>query len=510
MKILTIDDDESVREALTVSLQLQLQDVQVLQAANGEAGLALFFDTTPDLVLLDVNMPRLSGFEVLREIRRVSDVPVIMLTARDDEMDQVRGLELGVDDYLHKPIRHATLVARIRSALRRTERVPPVDALPDFAAGQLSVHFQNQQVSIAGDVVRLTPIEYRLLYQLVRNAGHVLPHQMLLDRVWGTDHEVGPEYLKVFISRLRAKLRRPGGPEYIQTERGLGYRFLKPDTAAPTPLLAGSPEVGAGPPPSVWLSVDRIDGTPETRNARRVYSPARLRELADSIRQHGVLEPILVIPVGNRYEVVAGNRRLQAARLAGLARMPAVIRAEMDERSRVLVNLVENAQRAELKPTERIGAVRQLAAAGLGVREIARGTGLSPATISRWVRIGRNQRLMNALEEGRIDLFRAMYLAPISDPDLLHELIKLAPTTTPEDFYALVQQRSVAPSNTDRARASVGRQLTAIADRLAAVQALSPEAEQALQRIVETATALLDRVQTLKAGPPPDAAQASA
>jgi DNA-binding response OmpR family regulator len=114
MKILTIDDDASVREALTVSLQLQLQDVEVLEAADGEAGLEVFFDTNPDLVLLDVNMPRKSGFEVLREIRQVSDVPVIMLTGRDEEMDQVRALELGVDEYLHKPIRHATLVARIK------------------------------------------------------------------------------------------------------------------------------------------------------------------------------------------------------------------------------------------------------------------------------------------------------------------------------------------------------------------------------------------------------------
>ena len=495
MKILTIDDDASVRQALTVSLQLQLQDVEVLQAADGETGLQTFFDADPDLVLLDVNLPRLSGFEVLREIRRVSDIPIIMLTARDDEMDQVRGLQLGVDDYLHKPIRHAPLVARIRSALRRTERVSPVEVHPDFVAGDLAIHFENQQVTVAGDVVRLTPIEYRLLYQLVRNPGHVLTHEALLDRVWGIDHEVGPEYLKVFVSRLRAKLRRPGGPEYIQTERGLGYRFVKgPKSVAGPPLVGVSADVGAETPPVVWLSVDRIDPTPATRNTRRIVNQVRLRELAESIRVHGVLEPILVIPVGTRYEVVAGNRRLQAAILAGLDRIPAVIRTETDEPTRLLVNLVENAQRAELRPIERIEAVRQLATAGLGVREIARGTGLSPGTISRWIRIAGNEPLLAALEDGRIDLFRATHLVGVRDPALLMELIGLAPRYPPEDFYALVQQRTVVAAIGARATRDSSRQLAAIGNRLAAIECPTPEAEESLQRIIDTATTLLRQV----------------
>lgn len=498
MKILTIDDDASVRDALTVSLRLQLQDVEILEAAEGESGLDMFFDTNPDLVLLDVNMPRKSGFEVLREIRQVSDAPVIMLTARDEEMDQVRALELGVDDYLHKPIRYATLVARIKSVLRRTQHTTPVDTLPDFVSGDLALHFQNQQVTVAGEMVKLTPIEYRLLYELVRNAGHVLTHGMLIDRVWGADHEVGPEYLKVFVSRLRAKLRRgAASPEFIQTARGIGYWFVKAEKSPGNPELTGQ-KIGSETPPGVWLSTDRIDPTPATRNARQIYDEARLRELADSIRQHGVLEPILVIPAGDRYEVVAGNRRLQAAKLAGLDRVPAVIRTEVDERSRLLINLVENAQRAELRPSERIGAVHQLAAAGLGVREIARGTGLSAATISRWIRIARSGPLLRALQEGRIDLFRAMYLVGISDAGLLHELIERAPRYSPEDFYALVQQRTVAGSNTERVRAGVTRQLTAIADRLSAIEPGLLDSEQPLERIVETATALLRQVQLLK------------
>ena len=232
MKILVVDDDPRVREALEVGLQLQWEDTQVISAGDGEAGLEVFFEVNPDLVLLDVNMPGKTGFEVVKEIRRVSDVPVIMLTARAEDTDQVRGLELGADDYVAKPFSHLALVARIKAVRRRAELPPPVEAVPDFVAGELAVHFQNHEVTLAGEQIQLTPVEYRLLYHLVRNAGHLMPHQALLDRVWGSDYEAGPEYLKVFISRLRTKLRRQGGPEYIETERGRGYRFIRPRTVA--------------------------------------------------------------------------------------------------------------------------------------------------------------------------------------------------------------------------------------------------------------------------------------
>jgi two-component system KDP operon response regulator KdpE len=228
MKILVVDDDPRLREALEVGMQLQWQDAEVLTASDGEAGLDLFFAKQPDVVLLDVTMPHMNGFEVLQAIRRVSDTPVIMLTARGDDVDQVRGLELGADDYVAKPFSHLALMARIRAVLRRAELPPPVQALPDFQAGDLAIHFQNREVTVAGQKIQLTPVEYKLLYHLVRNAGHLLPHEALLTRVWGTDYEASPEYLKVFISRLRAKLRHDGGPEYIETERGRGYRFVRP------------------------------------------------------------------------------------------------------------------------------------------------------------------------------------------------------------------------------------------------------------------------------------------
>ena len=228
MKILVVDDDPHILDALTVGFQLQWQDSTVIPARDGEEGLRLFYDNDPDVVVLDVAMPGRNGFEVLQEIRRVSDVPIIMLTARGEEMDQVRGLELGADDYVVKPFGHMALLARIKAVLRRAELPPPAEALPNFVAGDLAINFQNHQVTLRGEPIKLTPVEYRLLYHLVRNAGRVMPHQALLDRVWGEDYGATTDHLKVFISRLRAKVESSEGPHYIETERGLGYRFVRP------------------------------------------------------------------------------------------------------------------------------------------------------------------------------------------------------------------------------------------------------------------------------------------
>jgi DNA-binding response OmpR family regulator len=231
VKILVADDDQHVLDSVTVGFQLQWQDCTVIPASDGEKGLQLFYEHDPDVVVLDVGMPGKSGFEVLQEIRRISDVPVIMLTAHGDEMEQVRGLELGADDYVVKPFGHLALLARIKAVLRRAELPPPARALPDFVAGDLAINFQNHQVTLRGEPIKLTPVEYKLLYHLVRNAGRLMPHQALLDRVWGPDYGATPDYLKVFISRLRAKIEPDeGSPHYIENERGLGYRFVRPKT----------------------------------------------------------------------------------------------------------------------------------------------------------------------------------------------------------------------------------------------------------------------------------------
>jgi len=232
MKILVVDDDAQIREAVAVGFQLQWPDSEVLAAEDGEDGLAQFFERAPDVVVLDVAMPGKGGFEVLRAIRRVSDVPVVMLTARGEETDQVRGLELGADDYVVKPFGHLALLARVRAVLRRAE-MPPVRELPDFVAGPLAVDFRASRVTLAGAPVKLTPVEYKLLYHLVRNAGRLMPHRALLDRVWGDEYGATTDYLKVFVSRLRAKIEPAGGPRFIETERGLGYRFVKPRETEP-------------------------------------------------------------------------------------------------------------------------------------------------------------------------------------------------------------------------------------------------------------------------------------
>ena len=228
MRILIVDDDALVRDALAVGFQLQWQDSDVVQAADGETGIQLFEESDPDVILLDLTLPGKNGFEVLAAIRRVSDVPIILLTGRDEESSEVRGLELGADDYVVKPFSHLALVARIKAVLRRSESLPPIDASPSFLAGELAINFQGRQVAVSGRPVKLTPVEYKLLCQLVRNSGRLMTHQALLDHVWGNDYGATSDYLKVFISRLRSKLETPGGPQYIETERGLGYRFVRP------------------------------------------------------------------------------------------------------------------------------------------------------------------------------------------------------------------------------------------------------------------------------------------
>jgi two-component system, OmpR family, KDP operon response regulator KdpE len=239
MKILIVDDDHDLLEAVGLGLQLQWQGVQVVTATDGEAALSQFYDELPDVVLLDVGLPRLDGFDVLRRIRSVSDTPVLMLTARGEELDKVRGLEIGADDYITKPFSPLELLARIKAVLRRSELPPPVRVAPSFEAGDLSVNFESHEVARAGQPVPLSSIEYRLLFQLVRNAGHVVPRETLLARVWGDEFRDQTDYLKVYINRLRSKLEPdPERPRLILTERGLGYRLVRTPTPADPPERA--------------------------------------------------------------------------------------------------------------------------------------------------------------------------------------------------------------------------------------------------------------------------------
>jgi len=223
MKILVVDDEPDMVKVINWSLSFQERGWEMLAAYDGERALDLVAEESPDVVLLDVAMPNMDGFQVLRELRRFSDVPVIMVTVRNSELEKVRGLELGADDYITKPFGHLELVARVRAVLRRAQSWPLSHEAP-FVCGNLKVDFTRREVTMAGRKVPLTNTEYRLLYHLVRNAGRVLSHEMLLARVWGREYIDEIDYLRVYIGRLRARLETdPQNPQHIFTEHGVGY-----------------------------------------------------------------------------------------------------------------------------------------------------------------------------------------------------------------------------------------------------------------------------------------------
>ena len=227
MRILVVDDEPDLIESVRLGFELQWREIELLEAGTGETALDRVEQDHPDIVLLDIGLPDIDGFEVLRRIRAFSDVPVVMLTARDDAMDKVKGLELGADDYITKPFNHLELMARVKAVLRRLAMPTPTSRAPSFRAGELEVDFAAQEARLDGERLDLTPTEYKLLYHLVRNAGHVLPHGTLLAKVWGREYLDEVDYLRVYVRRLREKLRDdPDRPRYIRTERGLGYRFI--------------------------------------------------------------------------------------------------------------------------------------------------------------------------------------------------------------------------------------------------------------------------------------------
>jgi two-component system KDP operon response regulator KdpE len=232
MKILVVDDDPDVIEAIALSFGLQWPDAQIIQAKDGRSAIADVGRYSPDVMLLDIALPDVDGFEVLRLVRERSDVPVLMISARGEEMDKVRGLELGADDYITKPFGYLELSARIRAVLRRAQSLPPVSGDGRFEAGPIAINYANHQVTVDGRPVKLTPIEYKLLYQLTRNAGQVLLHDQLLTKIWGPEYLGELDYLRIYIRRLREKLEpSPQQPIYILTERGIGYRFDRTPSA---------------------------------------------------------------------------------------------------------------------------------------------------------------------------------------------------------------------------------------------------------------------------------------
>ena len=223
-RILIVDDDLAIIKF--VRANLKAEDFETLTAMDGVEALETMERELPDLVILDLMMPRVDGFEVLRRLREWSQIPIIVLSARGDATNKVDCLKIGADDYVSKPFGVEELIARVRAVLRRAQAIGALPIQPSFATGDLRINFAKRQVTVAGNEVKLTPTEYALLQELVLNADKVLTHTHLLNKVWGLEYRDEKEYLHVFVPRLRAKLEPDlANPRYIVTMPGVGYQF---------------------------------------------------------------------------------------------------------------------------------------------------------------------------------------------------------------------------------------------------------------------------------------------
>ncbi|MBS1839824.1 MAG: response regulator transcription factor [Acidobacteria bacterium] len=223
-KVLIVDDAQQVRRVLRTALSAD--GYTIFEAGTGDEALEMFRTSPPDAILLDVNMPGMSGLETCQELRRHSDVPILMLTVRNAERDKVLALDAGADDYVVKPFGMQELLARLRAALRRRGAL---SKLTNFESKQLAVDFETRQVTAHGKEVHLTPKEFELLKQLIMNAGKPLTHRRLLQAVWGPDYGDEPEYLRVMVNQLRKKIEvDPSKPKLLLTEPWVGYRFQPP------------------------------------------------------------------------------------------------------------------------------------------------------------------------------------------------------------------------------------------------------------------------------------------
>ena len=223
-KILVVDDELAIIKFLRANLEAN--GYETLAASDGAEALQKVERELPDLIILDIMMPEIDGFEVCRRIREWSQIPIIMLSARADLMDKVKCLDLGADDYLCKPFGKEELIARVKAVLRRTEAASTIPTPPSFTCDDLEINFAERRITLAGSEVRLTPTEYNLLRELALNTNKVLTHNMLLGKVWGPEYGEEKEYLRVFVNRLRKKLEaNPENPKYIITVPGVGYQF---------------------------------------------------------------------------------------------------------------------------------------------------------------------------------------------------------------------------------------------------------------------------------------------
>ena len=228
LMLLIAEDDAATIDVLESAMELTWPGCRVIVARDGQEALERFAEVQPDLVILDIALPRHDGFEVCRRMRQSSPVPILVISGRSATVDKVRALRLGADDYLTKPFDLLELDARVQALVRRAG-ASPAHSSPgaDFVAGDLEVDFATHEVRVRGVMIRLTSTEYRLLETLVLHAGTTLPHRLLLEKVWGPESRAASGYLKVFVRRLRRKIGDdPERPRYIKSEWGVGYRFV--------------------------------------------------------------------------------------------------------------------------------------------------------------------------------------------------------------------------------------------------------------------------------------------
>jgi len=230
MKVLIVEDDPQTIEAVGLIFKLKWPQAEAISTRKGTEAAAIVEKEKPDVVMLDLGLPDMNGFDVLKEIRTFSNVPVLIVTGHSDPVTQVKGLELGADDYITKPFEPGVLLARIRNVLRHGEAVSDTNQEITLNSGDLQIDTQHHQVLKKGKPIALTPTEYSLLYQLVRNEGKVLTHQILLNKVWGSD-EYNPDVVKKYIGRLREKIEdSPNNPVMLLSEWGIGYKFVSPQS----------------------------------------------------------------------------------------------------------------------------------------------------------------------------------------------------------------------------------------------------------------------------------------
>ena len=222
MKALVIEDEKSIIDAINVAFEFRWPDMNLVSSTMGKKGVEMVRKESPDIIILDLNLPDISGFDVLKEIREFSTVPVIILTVRSDDEDMLKGLETGADDYIIKPFNYLNLLARVKAVLRRTEVTPFKGNHNNKINDRLKIDFVNQKVKVDNRLIKLTPREYRLLVLLVKNKNKTVPYNKIMEEVWGKNYSGETKNIRIYVRRLRNKLR-DSPPNMIVNKRGQGY-----------------------------------------------------------------------------------------------------------------------------------------------------------------------------------------------------------------------------------------------------------------------------------------------